>query len=211
MKILFLGDSITDVGRNRDNPGSLGEGYPLLVSSRLSADYPGQYTFRNTGISGNRSVDLYARIKLDCWNWQPDLLSVLVGVNDVWHDLREADPNGVDAGRFHRICQMLVEDTLKRMPDIRLLLMEPFVLPGMATRGNWRTFAREVPLRAQAVREIAEQFGAYFLPLQGLLDDACKRYPPEYWLADGVHPTPAGHQLIADAWLALFKREIGKE
>ena len=89
--------------------------------------------------------------------------------------------------------------------------MEPFVLPGMATRGNWRTFAREVPQRAQAIREVAEQFHAHFLPLQGLLDDACKRCPPEHWLADGVHPTPAGHQLIADAWLDLFRREIARD
>ena len=210
MKILFLGDSITDAGRNRDKPSSLGEGYPLLISSRLSADYPGQYMFRNTGISGDRVVDLYARIKSDCWNWQPDVLSVLVGINDVWHDLRD-DPNGVDAERFRRVCQMLVEDTLERMPDIKLLIMEPFVLSGMATQANWQIFAEEVPQRAQAVREVAEQFHAHFLPLQGLLDDACKRCPPEHWLADGVHPTPAGHQLIADAWLDLFRREIARD
>ena len=207
MKILFLGDSITDVGRNRDNPSSLGEGYPLLIGSRLGADFPGRYVFRNTGISGDRIVNLYARIKVDCWNWQPDVLSVLVGINDVWHDLREA-PNGVDAGRFRRVLQILVEDTLERMPDITLLMMEPFVLPGTATEENWQTFAEEVPQRAQAVREVAEQFHAHFLPLQRLLDEACKRCPPEHWLADGVHPTPAGHQLIADAWLDLFHREI---
>ncbi len=207
MKILFLGDSITDVGRNRDNPFSLGEGYPLLIGSRLGADFPGRYVFRNTGISGDRIVSLYARIKVDCWNWQPNVLSVLVGINDVWHDLREA-PNGVDAGRFRRVLQMLVEDTLERMPDITLLMMEPFVLPGTATVENWQAFAEEVPQRAQAVREVAEQFHAHFLPLQSLLDEACKRCPPEHWLADGVHPTPAGHQLIADAWLDLFRREI---
>ena len=210
MKILFLGDSITDAGRNRENPNSLGEGYPLLVSARLGADYPGQHIFRNTGIGGDRSVDLYARIKRDCWNWRPDVLSVLVGVNDVWHELGE-DPNGVDTGRFYRVLQMLVEDTLAWMPEVKLLLMEPFVLPGMATRGDWRTFAREVPLRAQAVREIAGKFHAHCLALQPLLDDACKRCPPEYWLIDGVHPTSAGHQLIADAWLELFKREIAKD
>ena len=147
---------------------------------------------------------------MDCWNWQPDVLSVLVGINDVWHDLRET-PNGVDTERFRRVCQMLVEDTLARTPDITLMMMEPFVLPGAATRENWQIFASEVPQRAQAVRETAEQFHAHFLPLQGLLDDACKRCPPEHWLADGVHPTPAGHQLIADAWLDLFRREIEQD
>ena len=210
MKILFWGDSITDVGRDRDDPGSLGAGYPLLIGSRLGADCPGRYTFRNTGISGNRSVDLYARVKADCWNWQPDVVSILVGVNDVWHELRES-PNGVGADRFHRVCRMLVEDTLARLPDCTLLLMEPFMLPGTATNRNWEAFSREVPLRAQAIREVAEQFHTRFLPLQGLLDEACKRCPADHWLADGVHPTPAGHQLIADAWLDLFRREIAKD
>lgn len=207
MKILFLGDSITDVGRDRNNPDSLGSGYPLLIGARLGADRPGDFIFRNTGVSGDRSVDVYARIKRDCWNWRPDVLSLLVGVNDVWHELGE-DRNGVDAERFHRVCRMLAEDTLARLPEAALLLMEPFVLPGTGTRENWEAFFREVALRAQAVREIAGEFHAHFLPLQALLDDACKRRPPEYWLMDGVHPTPAGHQLIADAWLELFRREI---
>lgn len=209
MKILFLGDSITDVGRDRSNPVSLGAGYPLLIGSRLGADCPGCYDFRNTGIGGDRSVDIYARIKADCWNWQPDVLSLLAGINDVWHELGETR-NGVDADRFYRVYRMLVEDTLARLPGLKLLLMEPFVLPGTGTSGDWEAFRREVPLRAKAVREIAGEFHAHYLPLQGLLDDACKRCPPEYWLMDGVHPTAAGHQLIADAWLELFQREIAK-
>ena len=192
MKILFLGDSITDAGRDRSRPDSLGAGYPLLVSARLGAD---------------RSVDIYARIKRDCWNWSPDVLSLLAGVNDVWHELGE-DRNGVDAERFYRVCRMLAEDTLARLPDVTLLLMEPFVLPGTGTGGSWETFSREVALRAQAVREIAGEVRAHFLPLQALLDEACRRCPPEYWLMDGVHPTPAGHQLIADAWLELFRSKI---
>ena len=207
MKILFLGDSITDVGRDRSNPESLGAGYPLLVSARLGLDRPGAFAFRNTGVGGDRSVDIYARLKRDCWNWEPDVLSLLAGVNDVWHELGE-DRNGVDAERSYRICRMLVQDTLERLPEVKLLLMEPFVLPGSGTRENWEAFSREVSLRSRAVREIAGEFGAHFLPLQALLEDACRRCPPEYWLMDGVHPTPAGHQLIADAWLELFRREI---
>lgn len=207
MKILFLGDSITDAGRDRSNPDSLGAGYPLLVSARLGLDRPGAFSFRNTGVGGDRSVDIYARLKRDCWNWEPDVLSLLAGVNDVWHELGE-DRNGVDAERSYRICRMLVQDTLERLPGVRLLLMEPFVLPGSGTRGDWEVFSREVALRSRAVREIAGEFGACFLPLQALLEDACRHRPPEYWLMDGVHPTPAGHQLIADAWLELFRREI---
>ena len=210
MKILFLGDSITDAGRDRSNPDSLGAGYPLLIGSRLGADCPGRYAFRNTGIGGNRSVDIYARIKRDCWNWQPDTLSLLAGVNDVWHELGETR-NGVDADRFYRVYRMLIEDTLDRLPGLTLLLMEPFVLPGTGTESSWAEFAREVPLRSKAVREIAGEFHAHCLPLQPLFDAACQLQPAAYWLMDGVHPTPAGHQLIADAWLELFKTKIAND
>lgn len=206
MKILFSGDSITDAGRNREDPNSLGAGYPLLAGARLGADAPGKYVCRNTGVSGDRSVDIYARIKRDCWNIRPDVLSLLVGINDVWHEIDWQ--NGVDADRFYRVCRMMVEDTRAQLPEIQIILMEPFVLPGTSTSANWRTFAREVPLRAKALREIAGEFHTSLLPLQGILDDACKKCPPEYWLIDGVHPTPAGHQLIANAWLDLFRREI---
>ena len=208
MKILFLGDSITDVGRNREDPASLGAGYPLLVSARLGVREPGEFTFRNTGIGGDRSVDIYARIKKDCWNLEPDVISILMGINDVWHEL--GDRNGVGAERFYRIYRMLVEDTKARLPEAKLLLMEPFVLPGTGTIGDWEVFTREVPFRSQAVRRIAEEFHAMYLPLQEMFDEHCKAAPPAYWLMDGVHPTPAGHQLIADAWLDLFDRECMK-
>lgn len=207
MKILFIGDSITDVGRSREDPASLGAGYPLLVSARLGLRQPGKFTFRNTGIGGDRSVDIYARIKKDCWNLEPDVISLLMGINDVWHEL--GDRNGVGAERFYRIYRMLAADTRERLPEAQLLLMEPFVLPGSGTSGDWEAFTREVPLRAQAVRQVAEEFHALYLPLQERFDERCKYAPPAYWLMDGVHPTPAGHQLIADAWLDLFERTYG--
>lgn len=206
MKILFLGDSITDVGRNREDPASLGSGYPLFISGRLAVRQPGEFTCRNTGISGDRSVDIYARIKKDCWNIQPDFISLLMGINDVWHEI--GAHNGVGAERFYRMCRMLVEDTVERLPGVKILLMEPFVLPGSGTSGNWETFARELPLRVQAVKQVAGEMHTLYLPLQEMFERACEKQPPEYWLMDGVHPTAAGHQLIADAWLALFDREV---
>lgn len=202
MKILFLGDSITDVGRNREDPMSMGAGYPLFVCGRLAVREPGKYLCRNTGVGGDRSVDIYARLKKDCWNFRPDVLSVLMGINDIWHEIGEE--NGVDAGRFYRFYRMLAADTRERLPDVKMIMMEPFALPGSGTKDDWDVFARELPLRVQAVRQAADEMGALFLPLQQRLEDACKVQPPAYWLADGVHPTPAGHQLIADAWLELF-------
>ena len=205
MKILFQGDSITDVGRNTNNGSlnSIGQGYPCLIASRLGADAPQTYEFVNRGISGNRIVDVYARIKADCWNLNPDLLSVLIGVNDVWHEF--GGKNGVDAKRFYNVYKMLVTDTMEKLPAIRMILMEPFVLKASATEGLWGEFRSETEKRAEAVKRIAEECGQTFLPLQAMFDEAAERAPASYWLGDGVHPTNAGHQLIADAWIKAFK------
>lgn len=208
MKILFLGDSITDVGRNISNGSlvSIGQGYALMVSGQLGVRYPGRFTFENRGISGNRVVDIYARIKADCWNEKPDVVSVLVGVNDVWHEL--ACNNGVDYERFYRVYRALVTDTMHALPNVKMMLMEPFVLHGTATNESWDVFHREVLLRAEATKRIAEETGVLFVPLQQNLDSACSICPVPYWLGDGVHPTPAGHQLIADAWVEAFETLI---
>ncbi len=208
MKILYMGDSITDVGRNTTHGSlvSIGQGYALMTAARLAADHPEKFTFVNNGISGHRVVDLYARIKVDVWNHAPDVLSILVGVNDVWHEIMYQ--NGVDAERFEHVLHMFVSETQQRFPNIKIILMEPFVLKAAATEGAWEAFMTETKLRGEAVRRVAQDCGAFYLPLQELLDQACERAPESYWLGDGVHPTPAGHQLIADAWLELFRKEI---
>jgi len=212
-KILFQGDSITDVGRNRENPAAgngMGCGYPLLLKSRLYFDHPGEYECVNLGISGNRIVDIYARMKRDIVNIAPDVMSLLIGVNDVWHELGES-PNGVDAEKFERVYDWLLKELAEALPGMKLIILEPFVLPGTATQTEgseerWQAFHREVPLRAQAAKRIAEKYGAAFVPLQNVLDEACKKAPPAYWLRDGVHPTEAGHELIAREWMKAFER-----
>ena len=208
MKILFQGDSITDIGRNTDRGSlqSIGQGYALMVTGELGARYPGQYTFENRGISGNRIVDLYARIKVDCWNLEPDVISILLGVNDVWHEF--GNKNGVEANRFENVYRMLIEDSLAKLPNVKFILLEPFALPGTATEGKWNEFFVEVVKRSQIVQKLAQEYQLSFVPLQKKLEDACKLCPAEYWLGDGVHPTPAGHRLIADAWLEVFQKEI---
>lgn len=205
MHIHFQGDSITDVGRNatRGSMTSIGQGYPLLIHAQLSARFPQKYHFTNAGISGNRIVDVYARIKQDTWNLHPDFISILIGINDVWH---EADgQNGVDARRFYNVYRMLVDDTMRVLPGVKMLLMEPFVVKGSATEAKWDYFRDETVLRREAVCRIAEETNQFFLPLQELFDEACKVAPAQCWIADGVHPTPAGHQLIADAWIKKFE------
>ncbi len=210
--ILFQGDSITDCGRNREAEDSTGTGYPLMVKGQLGFEDPGAYTFINKGISGNRIVDVYARIKLDIINLKPDYMSLLIGVNDVWHELGGRH-NGVDAVKFEKIYDMLIAEILEALPDIKIMILEPFVLEGPATDATeeeperWEYFRTEVPLRAAAAKRIAEKYHLPFIALQDKLNEACKDAPATYWLRDGVHPTSMGHWLIKEEWMKTF-REI---
>lgn len=205
MKILFQGDSITDAGRPRDHEG-LGTGYPVMIGGDLGAHHPGQYECFNRGVSGNRIVDVYARIKIDGWNLEPDVFSLLIGVNDVWHEF--GNHNGVEPERFEKVYRMLIEDTKQVLPHVKFMLMEPFALPGRANESRWEEFSSNVCQLAEIVQRLAKEYQLSFVPLQEKLNAACKLCPPEYWLGDGVHPTAAGHRLIADAWLDVFNREI---
>jgi lysophospholipase L1-like esterase len=134
MRILMYGDSITDAGRCREKDNDAwgyGHGYVKYIVGDLIYENPAKYEILNRGISGNRIVDLYARIKSDCWNLKPDVLSILIGVNDVWHEI--GSQNGVELDRFIKIYDMLITDTLKVLPNLKIILCEPFVLKGIAT------------------------------------------------------------------------------
>ena len=201
--ILFQGDSITDAGRSRESDMNKGIGYATMVSGKLGLKYPGQYSFLNRGISGNRIVDVYARIRADIINLNPDYMSLLIGVNDVWHELTVQ--NGVAADKYEKIYCLLMEEVLENLPDIKIMLLEPFVLPGTATEEKWDIFDREVRIRAEKVKQVAEKFNLTFVSLQDKFDEEVKLAPPSYWLYDGVHPTFAGHALIAKEWILAFE------
>ena len=179
--ILFQGDSITDAGRFRDyhDPfNRLGCGYPSLIAARLDLDHPGEYDWINRGVSGDRIVDIYARMQKDLINHAPDCMSILVGVNDVWHGL-EAQPNGVDASKFEKIYDMLLDEVKTAFPDIRLILLGAFVLPGSATVRDdqperWEIFSREVAIRDQIAKKLAEK------------PNSILKKPPLLW----IHATP---------------------
>ena len=185
-----------------------GSGYPMLVASSLYRDDPLKYKVLNRGVSGDRIVDLYARVKSDVWNLEPDVLSILVGVNDIWHEIN--GKNGVEANRFEKVYSMMIEDTLDRLPNLKIVLCEPFVLKGICTSEKFSEF-QKVYEYARIVKRLAEQYNLYFLPLQEKFNAAEKKYGAEKYLYDGVHPMVAGATLIADAWLHLFKNQICKE
>ena len=204
MNILFQGDSITDAGRAGDGVSDLGGGYPRLVQASLGFDEPGEHTFTNFGISGNRIVDLYARIRNNIINVKPDVMSILIGVNDVWHEFAES-PNGVDAEKFFRIYDMLITEVKEALPAIKIMILEPFALREYGNDAYYDTFRAEVGLRAAAARRIAEKHGLTFVPLQAGFDELEKKAPAAYWLCDGVHPTPMGHEFIKREWLRAYK------
>lgn len=204
--ILFQGDSITDVGRSRENDGRHGHGYATMTAARLMLDHPGQFNILNRGIGGNRVVDLYARIKSDVINLKPDYLSILIGVNDVWHEF--GGNNGVDNEKFLRVYSWLIEEIQAALPQIRIYILEPFVLKGPATEAHFEEFDREVRLRAESARKVAEKYHLTFIPLQEKLDAMCAVCESTYWLGDGVHPTAAGHELIARALTAAIERDV---
>lgn len=200
--ILFQGDSITDAGRDYNNDGFKGIGYPLLVSSELGYNSPNQYKLINRGVSGNRIVDLYARIKSDLISLKPDYMSILIGVNDAWHDIEWQ--NGVCADKYFKIYSMLIEEVKEALPEIKIMILEPFCLKASATEPHWDEFRSETEKRAEKAKLIAEKYNLTFIPLQKLFDEAAKKAPADFWLADGVHPTDAGHELIKREWIKAF-------
>lgn len=193
---IILGDSITDCSRNRDDIDSMGMGYPAVVAATIGTQYPQKFRFINEGISGDRIVDVYSRIKRDILNQKPDYLSILIGVNDVWHELN--NENGVAAPKFEKIYSMLIEEIKEELPEIKIFLLEPFVTPGTGTDKYIDTFRSEIKLRSEAVQRIADKYNLTFIPLQCVFDEAMTKAPASYWTRDGVHPSTEGHGLIAN-------------
>lgn len=207
MKILFQGDSVTDAGRTGScSPGTgLGGGYPLFVAGQLGSRYPDkEFEVLNRGVVGNRVVDLYARWKIDALNLRPDLISILIGVNDTWHE--KGSRNGVEPERYERVYRELVSWTRKALPDVELVLCEPFMLPFGAADAGWTGEMRE---RGAIVRDLAAESGAVFVPFQRTLDEAAGLADGRHWLSDGVHPTCSGHALLAEAWLEAAAPLLG--
>lgn len=202
--ILFQGDSITDALRSKQSDPYMGSGYATITAGKIAVDYPGKYRMLNRGISGNRSVDLYARIKTDVINLKPDILTVLIGVNDVWHEI--AHQNGVAPDKYEKILSMFVEEVKETLPGIQMVLLEPFVLEGTSTLENFDLFEKQVTLTAQACRRVAQKYEIPLVSLQKPLAAFAQQTSNDYVLIDGVHPTYAGHELISRELYSVLKQ-----
>ena len=188
-KIAFMGDSITQFGHN------YAAGYVNMVMIGLKVNGI-KADFVKAGISGNRSTHMLARLDRDVISKKPQVMTLSCGVNDVWHEISRQ--NGVDAKKFEQVYRMLLEWTRKELPETKIILLEPYVLPFGAVEPNW---IPEMAERSRITEKMSKEFNTAYVPLQSLFNDALKRAPQEYWLKDGVHPTLAGHKLISNAWL----------
>lgn len=201
--VLFQGDSITDAGRNRDNPMDLGRGYAHMIAGLFGAAFPEkQVTFLNRGISGNRVKNLQERWEKDCLELKPKWVSIYIGINDCWRRYDRNDPTSAE--QFEEGYRELLTRTRAHL-GAGLILVEPFVLPVPEDRKTWR---EDLDPKIHIVRELAREFNALLVPLDGLLAQASTLAPPGFWAPDGVHPTPAGHALIAKAWLKAMSVPI---
>ncbi len=201
MLILFQGDSITDNYRAREQDCALSSGYPTIVAGQASLMTGKKIQVLNRGISGDRIVDLLARWKRHCINLKPDLVSILIGVNDVWHEFDYQ--NGVDVEQYVQVYHMLVEMIRRELPKTQIVLMEPFLLHGHAVDSRWEAMSAAVFERAQQVQKIAEEEHTLFVPLQESLEQAAEKFGAGDITVDGVHPTALGHAVIAQQWLSV--------
>lgn len=192
--VLFQGDSVTDCGRHRENLYDLGTGYPLIISSLLMHKLCGMNVkFINKGISGNRVCDLVDRWQEDCVDLKPSVVSILIGINDTWRKFDSNDETTVEA--FEAGYRKILDDT-KKLTD-RIVLMEPFVHPYPDDRKAWR---EDLDPKIQVVRKLAKEYGAILVPTDGIVNAGFVAAPEKYYSEDGVHPTYAGHGLVAEAW-----------
>ena len=205
---LFQGDSITDGNRGRtaDPNHVMGHGYAFSVASRLGADCPEKnLTFYNRGISGNKVTDLEARWQKDTLDLKPDVLSILVGINDAASVVFNR-PTVVPPERFEEVYKSLLDQTRAMFPNVLFVLCNPFNLPVGKVKDNWEAYHSDLVKRQIIVKNLAEKYDTIFVDFQMVFDKACKRAKPEYWMWDGVHPTVAGHELMAREWM----KQVGK-
>jgi lysophospholipase L1-like esterase len=208
--ILFQGDSITDASRNKNvkaanHTRALGTGYAALAAAQVLAKRPQEeIKVYNRGISGNKVFQLADRWQEDCLDLQPDVLSILIGVNDYWHTLSNNYQGTVPV--YEKDFRALLDRTKAQFPEIKLIICEPFMVKGgSALTEVWHT---DFPPYQAAAARIASDYGAVWLPFQDLFDKALTKGSVAHWCPDGVHPSPAGNYLMAQAWLKGLKKAL---
>ena len=213
MKILFFGDSLTDAKRLRSNddagrvpeeysnqPRALGSGYVFLIAAELYTEKPNYYQILNRGIGGDRLPQLYGRINLDVWREKPDVLNIWIGGNDM---PREKNPNSTDLKRWGRLYRMMIEETLERLPNTKIVIGEPY-WPRPWDKQTISEYAAEA-------KKISQEFNLPFVSVSDKLEKAVEVYGYDTCYYDGVHPSLVPCKIISEEWLRVFKEQVVKE
>lgn len=212
LRILFQGDSITDGGRwpdSNDWNHLVGQSYPYLISAKLGFDYPNRdLQFFNRGVSGNTVTDLKTRWQKDCLALKPDILSVLVGINDVNAVIHDR-PGAGTVNSFESDYREILQQARALNPQLAIILCDPFVFPQAAITASFEKYTLELNQRQEVVQRLAVEFKAIHLPLWTAFKKAIKLAPISHWCWDGVHPMPVGHELIARAWIKATSKSLG--
>jgi lysophospholipase L1-like esterase len=213
MKILFQGDSITDGNRYKskasewDKNHQIGHSYAYIITGLLGMQYPERrFEFINRGTSGNAATDLAKRWQTDALDVDPDVLCILVGVNDCMH-AATAPIKNISASVYEENYRKILTQSLAKNPSLKLVLLEPFAYAEDQAFENSTPELRRAIMKSEQkiVRRLAEEFHAVFVPLQAAFDEAKMLREPKYWIWDGTHPTEAGHALIAREFLKATK------
>jgi lysophospholipase L1-like esterase len=207
---LFQGDSITDGnrGRNTDPNHIMGHGYAFAVASRVGADFPAAgHTFYNRGISGNSVPDLQKRWQADTLDLKPDVLSILVGINDTAAAV-ENKPDQQAINDFENGYRQLLQEVRTAKPATIFVLGLPFVYPVGKRKDNWERWQEETRQRAQKLTLLAEEFEAVLVDYPAVFDKALHKAPADYWIWDGIHPTVPAHELMAREWIKQVGRRL---
>jgi lysophospholipase L1-like esterase len=206
---LFQGDSITDGNRTRNNDWNhvMGHGYAYIIASKLWYELPAKgLHFFNRGVSGNKVTDLAARWQTDALDIKPNVLSMLIGINDV-----SAFLNGnkdFTAQQYERGYRTLLQQTKEQLPNIQLVLCEPFILPVGKVKEQWAAYEEEVRKRREIVKRLSAEHQTILVEFQQAFNKALAKAPAEYWIWDGIHPMPAGHELMAREWISQVSKKI---
>lgn len=198
--VLFQGDSITEGGRwpGDDQNHIMGQDYAYIVAAQVGLDYPERrLVFVNRGVSGNTVVNLSDRWQADTIALKPDVLSIMVGVNDTFY------ANGQTLETYEQSYDQLIADTLKALPNVKIVLGESFLLPAGGYKADYAAKRAELEKRQAVVRKLAAKYKLPLISYQRAFDEALKLAPAEHWSWDGVHPTYAGHGLMAREWVRV--------
>jgi lysophospholipase L1-like esterase len=196
--VLFQGDSVTDCDRSRTDKNDLGNGYPAKIALLWREFFPGSgVRFFNRGVSGNRTEDLLSRYQADFVAIKPDVVSILVGINDTWRRYDSDDPTPVEV--FEDNYRKLLTHIKRDLSGTKIIIIEPFLLDSMPDKAAWRV---DLDPKIQSVRRVAKEFADVFIPMDGIFAGyAVSGNRESDMSADGVHPTALGHGIIAAEWL----------